>query len=105
MATSTNIVEISDTEYVDISTGNLNCALMVKFLQKLRVRVADDGLVPPPADTDEYFNVSATGEDFSGVRFAMSFNNLTGEDRVYVRAEQGVDTITVVRGEVALDAR
>ena len=102
MSTSTNVVEISDAAYVDVSTGNLNCALMVKYGQKLRVNAADNSGVAPDPDTEEYFNISGGPDEFQGSRLVMSFNNLVGEDRIWIRAESGQDSIKVVRGEMTL---
>ena len=98
MTTSTNIVEVSDRAYVNVSNGNLNCALTVKFYQKLRVIVQDSPDTPEP-DAKNYFLVSGGSTEYQGSRLIMSFHNLEGGSDVWVLCENsGDDSVIVVRG-------
>ena len=107
MASSTNKVEIKATEYTNVSGGNDNCALMVRFNQKLRVCAGDYGVEGPPMGDEEYFSVTGGAEEYSGARYVLSFNNLNAnpEDSVWVRSESGPDSVIVVRGEILIGGR
>jgi hypothetical protein len=97
MTTSTNVVEVSDAAYVNASNGNINLALFVKFNQKLRI-VVQDSLDEPLPNAGNYVVVSGGADEFSGARLIMSFHNLEGGSDVWIRAEKGEDTVTVIRG-------
>jgi len=101
MATSTNIVEVSEVEYVNASNGNLNLALMVKFNQKLRIHIGPSE-TPPDHDVEEHFTISGGSDEFTGSRFVMMFENLAAEDDVWIRSESGFEYVTVVRGGVVI---
>jgi len=105
MSTSTDVVPISDAAYVDASRGNLNCALAIRFNQKIRVTVGDYGEDGPMVGTEEYFHVSGGKEEFPGARYVMSFNNLVGQDRVWIRAESGDDSVILIPGDVVITGR
>jgi len=103
MSGSTNKVPITDSAYTDVSDGNTACALFVKTNQKLRVIVGDYGITTgPDSDDPEHFVVSGGSDNFTGYRLVMSFNNLPGEDDVYVRSEKGDDDVVVVRGDTVV---
>jgi hypothetical protein len=110
MASSTEKIAITNSKYTNISMGNDNLALMIRFNQKIRVIAGDYGADPdagPDINDEAYFHVSGGKEEFPGSRYVMSFNNLSAnvEDDVWVRAESGDDSVIVVRGEILMSHR
>ena len=103
MSSSTNRVDINGENYVAVSNGNMNCAVMVRYNQKVRGVIS--GGTPPLKNTEDYFIMSGGKEEFSGARFTLAFDNLAGDDELWVRTESGEDTILVVRGGLFVSGR
>lgn len=103
MSSTTHKIEITPDEYVNVSNGNLNCALFLKYGQEVRIHIG--GSAPDPA-TEEYHTagggLTAAGYNYRGFRVATRYGNLIDEDDIWVRAEGGIDHVIVVRGNVQM---
>ena len=97
MPTTTHKIICPAGEYTNVSNGNLNCALFVKFNQLFRVHV---GGVQPEADIEEWVSAGGEHDEYQGHRLALKIANLAAEDEVYIQPMgEYEETIMVIRGE------
>jgi hypothetical protein len=89
MATSTHRITITDAGYTNASNGNLNCTVIAKTGTLLRCVI---GGVEPAAGTEDYIEVNPSGGG------GLSVTDLEAEDDVWIRADQGETSLSVIRG-------
>ena len=94
--TTTHNLVVPAGEYMNISNGNLNCALFIKFNQFFRVHI---GGTQPAADTLDWFDIGGEHKEYAGYRLAFKIGNLAAEDDVWIMPFGEYDSsIVVVRG-------
>lgn len=100
MASSMHVISVSHNQYVNVSNGNLNCILMVKHFERIRIHVGGE---EPKAATDLWFSAQRSMDDpYEGYRVAAQFINLEAETDVWVRSEINPINIMVIRGETTI---
>ena len=98
MASTTELVEVSDEEYTNVSSGNLNCYVAVQFGKKFRAVIS--GTQPEP-DVEVYFIIHPPSDKyFDGWDIRFGVENLAAEDEIWVMAEENPESIVVVRGGI-----
>ena len=97
MPTTTHNIPVPAGEYTNISNGNLNCALFLKFNQYFRVHI---GGTQPAPDNPDWFDIGGEYKEHPGYRISLKIGNLAAEDDVWIMPFGEYDsTIVVVRGE------
>jgi len=94
MTTSTHLIPLNDSEYVNLSNGNLNCIIVIQYSQNLRIVF---GGSPPLNNTPEH--VKLKGAENTQI---LAVYDLLEESDVWGRAEAGEEEIVVVRGEAKI---
>jgi hypothetical protein len=89
VSTSTHRITVADGGYTNVSSGNLNCTVIAKTGTLLRCAITGP---EPAADTEDYIEVNPSGGK------GLSVTDLEAEDDVWIRADQGEATLSVIRG-------
>ena len=101
MASTTQVINVSHNAYENVSEGNLNCILLIKYLEPVRVYIGGE---QPEEDTDLWFTPGQRNQDdsYTGFRVVAQFINLEAETDVWVRSELNPVDVMVIRGGVSI---